>query len=114
MEKNLNTLVLRSGKMTKQVLPADIAYIVCDCSICDLHFIDKTTFTCTKPLCYFEETLPPSDFFRINHNIIVNLKRVSEIISTKGRKHDVRTKSGAVLTVSYRKWSNFRKHLFGK
>ncbi|MBR5911489.1 MAG: LytTR family transcriptional regulator DNA-binding domain-containing protein [Bacteroidales bacterium] len=50
----------------------------------------------------------------IDHNAIVNLHHVSEIITTKGRRHDVRMKSGAVMAVSYRKWANFRKRLFGK
>ena len=114
MEKPSNILTLKSGKTTKQVRPADIDHIVCDCSVCELHFTDMTAFACTKPLCHFEETLPETDFFRINHNAIVNLHHVSEIITTKGRRHDVRMKSGAVLAVSYRKWANFRKHLFGK
>lgn len=114
MNSNPRILMIKSGRKTKQISPEEIEYIICDCSICDLHFIDLTSFTCTKSLCYFQEVLPSELFYRINHNIIINHKRVSEIVSTKGRGHEVCMKSGAVLTVSYRKWTDFKNQVFGK
>ncbi len=107
-------LILRSGKTTKYFSSSEVAYIVCDCAICDLYYIDGTKFTCMKSLAYFESLLPNSLFCRINHNIIVNLNQISEIISTKGRKHDVRMKNGSVLTVSYRKWTCLKEKMCGK
>ena len=114
MDNKVNILIIKSGKRTKHFAANEVAYIVCDCSICDVFFIDGSKFTCMKPLVYFESWLPEDSFCRINHNVIINLSQVSEIISIGGRKHDVRMKSGKVLTVSYRKWAQLKEKLHGK
>ena len=112
MNGNSNTFVLKSGKKTKHFSPNEVAYIVCDCCICDLHFVDGSHFTCTKPLVYFEDVLPADSFCRINHHIIINLQQVSEIISSGSRKHDVRMKNEDLLPVSHRKWMHLKRKIF--
>ena len=114
MEQNSNILIIKSGKKTKHFTPSEVAYIICDCSICDLYFVDGSKFICIKSLVYFEDVLPKDLFCRINHNIMINIRQVSAIISYGRRKHDVQMKSGAFLTVSYRKWMHLKAMLRGK
>jgi len=107
-----DTIVLKSGKKAKKVAISDIAYIICNCSICDVHFMDGTDFTCAKPLHYFEEVLPPESFFRISHNCIVCMERVSEVTTVNAQKHFVTLQNDTNLNISYRKWRTFRDRYF--
>lgn len=107
MTTSKDILILKSSKKIKRVVIADIAYIICNCSICDLHFADGTDFTCSKPLHYFEEMLPSDSFFRINHHTIVCLNQISEVI-TENATHTVMLNDGTNFSISYRKWSAFR------
>lgn len=102
-------LVLKSGRTTRRISSSEIRFIHCDHPICDLHLADGKVFTCTKTLRYFEETLPKDSFCRISNNTIVNLNAVEEAVSLGGHRHNVQLKSGETLSISYRKWKNFKE-----
>lgn len=112
MTNGKDILILKSGKKTKRVVIANIIYITCNCSICDVHFVDGTNFTCSKPLHYFEEVLPVESFFRISHNCIVCMEQISEVTTVNAQKHFVTLKDDTNLHISYRKWCAFRDRFF--
>ena len=107
MGTDTNILILKSSKKIKRVVIADIAYITCNCSLCDVHFVDGKDFTCSKPLHYFEEVLPSDSFFRINHHTIVCFNQISEVI-TDNAAHTVMMDDGTDFSISSRKWPGFR------
>ena len=108
---DFDTLIIKSGKLTKRFAPKEVAYVSCDSPVCDIHFVDGKKFACTKSLRYFEETFPEGMFFRISHKHMVNLNEVAGVISGGGHRHDVMLKNGVTLAVSYRKWAAFKESL---
>ena len=113
MESDSKILVLKSGKTTKRVATDDIIFIHCEDYVCDFHFINSKKESYTKPLSYYEKLLPPSDFFRINHNIIIAFKQTKEVITLGHRLHDAVLMDGHRFPISSRRWKAFKEQYFG-
>jgi two-component system, LytTR family, response regulator len=80
----------------------DFVYIEGKAEYCELHLIDKTTYTSTKELKKFDSLLQEiGSYIRINKSVIVN---VNYILSyTKGDVCEVTMNTGEVFEVSRRK-----------
>ena len=114
MDKESKILVLKSGKTAKRVATDDIIFIHCEDYICVIHFINGKKETYTKPLGYYEKVLPQTDFFRINHNVIIAIKQTDEVITMGHRLHDAVLKDGHRFPISCRRWKAFKKFYYGE
>lgn len=102
---------LRTSSVYKRVCSNDIVYIRCEDTLCDIHFTDGSSFSCCKPLTYFEEQLSSSAFVRANRQDLFSLNRVCEIRNVSDRKKVVLLEDGAVITISYRHWPEIKAKL---
>ena len=94
MDNGANILVIKSGRKVKRFFSHEVLYVSCEHPICDIHFVDGSVFTCTKTLVSLETELPATSFFRINHNVIINIEQIKEVVTTGRRLHCVAMKNG--------------------
>ena len=114
MEKPSNILILKSGKTTKRIAHSELGHVCCDEYVCNLHFADGTKHTFTKPLSFFEETLPEADFFRISHGVIVAFRHTKEVVTLGRRLHNAVMNDGSVFPIASRRWKAFKERYHGK
>lgn len=100
-------LEFREMKETRYVDLTDILYFRAHGSYTEIVTTSEQ-FTVSKNLKRFEELLPEDKFFRINHNLIVNLLEVDRFIH---EGHYALLKNGDHLVVSIRKKDQFLQRM---
>ena len=107
------TLFVKTGNSIRRVLSSDISYLRCEKNVTHLFLRDGEDLPCLRLLRLFEEDLAGCGFVRINHNIIVNLGEIREIVM-EGRKRVVVLTGGTALGISARKWRTVKAVLLGQ
>lgn len=64
--------------------PDEILYVKSDGPYSHFHFLDRRKMVISKTLKEAEEVLPVTDFFRIHHSYLVNMKYVVQYIRGEG------------------------------
>lgn len=106
-----NYLFLRTSSIQKRMCSDDILYIYCEDTLCVIHFGDGSSFSCCKPLSYFEEQLSECSFARANRQYLISLSRVCEIKNVSSRKKEAVMQDGMNIPISYRRWPGIRRLL---
>lgn len=102
-------LLLKTSGLLKKVFSDDILYIHCGDTVCVIHFCDGSSFSCCKPLSYFEEQLSECSFARANRQYLISLSRVCEIKNVSSRKKEAVMQDGTGIPISYRNWPGIRE-----
>ncbi|WP_373789900.1 LytTR family transcriptional regulator DNA-binding domain-containing protein [Bacteroides heparinolyticus] len=104
-------IVINGLKLHTQIYLENISHIVCEDYVCTIYRVKGSEVCCVKPLSYFEDTLLPFSFCRINRHIIVNLSQIA-IIEVEGRTHWVMTRNGVKLRVASRRWPTLKARFY--
>lgn len=83
----------------------DIVYCIADGSYTRLYMADKSEMLLSKTLGDIEEVLSQSNFFRIHHSTLINLKQVSKYI--RGEGGEVIMRNGKNLIVARTRKADF-------
>ena len=99
-------LLLIEKKRVHQLKIDEIVYIECVNHLVLVYLINKTQPDhYSISLTSIENELSNSGFLRINHNRLINMKYVVEIIV---KNHEVKLNDEKIFTVSRRKWHRVR------
>jgi hypothetical protein len=71
-------MVLNYGTLSMPVETTDIAYIYKQDEISYIKTYEGKTYTSTSPLDYLENELDPSRFYRVNRQMIANIKSIHQ------------------------------------
>lgn len=104
---NQAQIILKETRGYKQFCAESISHIICEDYLCTIYLVADKEVNSSKSLSYFEDILTPLFFFRINRNILVNLKQIDKV-ACKGRQHKVIMKEGEKLSIAIRRWPAFR------
>lgn len=102
-------LFIRTSNVYKRVCSDDILYIHCEDTLCDIHFVDGSFFSCCKPLTFFEEKFSLYSFVRANRQDLFSMDRVREIRNVSDRKKTVILEDGTIIPISYRHWPEIKE-----
>ena len=109
--KKMNVLskkiVLSSHKSTIVVDLTEIEYLSSNGCYTTFYLNNKNEFVTSKPISYYSKLLENSNFFRIHHKYIINIKYLEEILN--GTPFRIKLSSGKVLPVTRFKKNDFMK-----
>lgn len=88
---------------------ADIVWCKAEGAYTIFHLTNKSTITSSRNIGFYEELLAGSNFYRINHNILVNISLIKAYV--KGKGGQVVMTDGAELEISQRRKSEFLERL---
>ncbi|MBW6490439.1 MAG: LytTR family transcriptional regulator [Lentimicrobium sp.] len=104
------TIILKEKGKAHQLFIESIVYVESEGYVSMVHTNDDTPpVSCSKLLKEIEEEVVGYGFYRINRNIIVNLKYFKSYVKDKKRCFETTTE--VKMKVSRRKWCVFRKNL---
>lgn len=107
--QNEETLILRSDKLIRQYYLSDILYIHGTSYLSTIHLANneqKATFSVL--VGKLEEQLKPYYFFRINRNVVLNLRYFKQLKQMKGRPKVVLA-TGDEFGIAHRRLPDLRK-----
>lgn len=101
-------LRLIEKKRIHQLIIGEIVYVECVNHLVLVYLINKTQPEhYSISLSFIEYELSNSGFLRINHNRLINMKYVVEIIV---KNHEVKLIDERIFTVSRRKWHRVKDY----
>lgn len=92
-------IVVKAGNEIKIIPTEQICYIEAYDDYVKIHS-DKKTFVKKKTMSYYENGLDGDKFVRIHRSFIVNIDKVSGLISLENEGHEIEMKDGVRLSVS--------------
>lgn len=115
-EKKMKRLMVRYGSKIKMVDPEELAYVVSKDKISYLTLFNKETLPSDFTMDELENSLDENVFFRINRQMLVNLKSVDDItVFSKSRlKLSLHPPTDEECLVSAEKTPAFKAWLTGK
>lgn len=104
-QKTIEKIIIPSTKGFRTIALIDIESIKAESgNYCLFKLTDGSLSLVTKPLSYFEELLPSTDFFRIHRSHIINLSKVVAFDRSVGK---IKLENGDLLEVSFRRRADF-------
>ena len=100
-------LSIRKGQEIHLLEIADVDYIKGSGIYTDIHMVDGTQFLHNKPLSSLQKVLP-SSFLRIHKSYIVNLKRLSKILSHGQHRYECVLVGGETIPMSRAKYREIK------
>lgn len=102
-------IALPSLEGFKVVALSDIVYCEADSNYTVFHFGDKSAFTVSNTLGYYEELLADKPFYRVHNKFLVHFQHIQAY--HRGRGGWVEMSNGKSVEVSARKKDGFLEHL---
>lgn len=103
---NTRIVIERVGGQRSIIKVGDIVYLKADGPVTEFTLADGESFYAGKHLGYYESLLNEYYFYRIHHNLYVNLTYAVELNS---RDKTVQLSTGRTVAASKHKWSDFNQ-----
>lgn len=101
-------LTIQLQDKTLFLQPAEICYLKADSNYTDIYMMNKTRYTTSKTIKYFQSQLSGHHFFRPHQSFLVNTSYIQEYLKSD---HSVCLKDGTTIPVSKNKKDDLLKFL---
>jgi two-component system LytT family response regulator len=105
---NTRIVIERVGGQRSIITVGDIVMMKADGPVTEFTLVKGDTFIASKHLGYYESLLNDYYFYRIHHNLFVNL---SYATSLNNRDKSVALSTGQTVVASKHKWSDFNQFI---
>lgn len=103
---NTRMVIERVGGQRSIIKICDILYLRADGPVTEFTLANNESFFASKHLGYYESLLNEYYFYRIHHNLYVNLSYATQLNS---RDKSIQLSTGQSVTASKNKWSEFNR-----
>lgn len=104
------TIILKESRKISQFFIENIVYIECDSYLSIIHLNNTNKAeTFSVSLKEFEKKFNDYCFFRVNRNILLNMKYFKSLVNSKTRH--IAISNGEVMKVSRRNWHFFKLYI---
>ncbi len=107
--ENFEKIVLSVSEEYHVVEVCDIMHIVGEGNYSTVHHAHGKQIVVSKPLKFFDETLPAERFFRVHQSHLVNFSFVKKVL--KGDEQAILLENGEVIPLARRKKDEFMHQL---
>ncbi len=107
--KHFDKIVLSASDEYHVVEVAEVAHIVGEGNYSTVYCVQGKPITVSKPLKFFDDTLPPEQFFRVHQSHLINFAFVKKVL--KGNEQGILLEHGEVIPLARRKKEEFMQQL---